>query len=73
MGLILLCTGSIIIGGIKSIGKVTEKLVPLMAAIYIISCLFIIISNYKLLPETLSSILTSAFNLDASIGGFIVL
>lgn len=63
--------GSIIIGGIKSIGKVTEKLVPLMAMIYIISCLFIIISNYKLLPETLSSILTSAFNLDASIGGFI--
>ena len=35
--------GSIIIGGIKSIGKVTEKLVPIMALIYILSCLFIII------------------------------
>ena len=45
--------GAIIIGGIKSIGKVTEKLVPLMAFVYIISCLYIILSNFSLLPETL--------------------
>ena len=45
--------GSIIIGGIKSIGKVTEKLVPLMAMIYIISCLFIIITNFKLYQKHL--------------------
>ena len=37
--------GSIIIGGIKSIGKVTEKLVPIMAFIYVFSCLFIIFTK----------------------------
>ena len=63
--------GSIIIGGIKSIGKVTEKLVPLMALIYTFSCLFIIISNYDLLPKTVLSIFSSAFNIDASVGGLL--
>ena len=63
--------GSIIIGGIKSIGKVTEKLVPIMAIIYIFSCLFIIISNYDLIPETVLSIFGSAFNFEASVGGFL--
>ena len=48
--------GSIIIGGIKSIGKVTEKLVPLMGLIYVFSCLFIIISNINLLPETIGKV-----------------
>ena len=63
--------GGIIIGGIKSIGKVTEKLVPLMALIYTFSCLFIIISNYDLLPQTVLSIFSSAFNIDASVGGLL--
>ena len=63
--------GSIIIGGIKSIGKVTEKLVPIMALIYIFSCLFIIISNYDLIPQTVHSILSSAFNFEASVGGLL--
>ncbi len=63
--------GFIIIGGIKSIGKVTEKLVPLMAFIYVISCLFIIISNINLLPESLTKIFENAFNIDASVGGLI--
>lgn len=66
-----LVAGSIIIGGIKSIGKVTEKLVPLMAIIYVTACLFIIISNFKVLPQTISIIFSSAFNVDATIGGFL--
>jgi len=66
-----LIVGFIIIGGIKSIGKVTEKLVPLMASIYVFSCLYIIISNVGLIPETIYKIFSSAFNLDASVGGFI--
>ena len=66
-----LVAGSIIIGGIKSIGKVTEKLVPLMAIIYVTACLFIIITNFKVLPETISIIFSSAFNVDATIGGFL--
>ncbi len=63
--------GFIIIGGIKSIGKVTERLVPLMAFIYVFSCLYIIISNFVLIPETIYKIFSSAFNLDASVGGFL--
>ena len=66
-----LIVGFIIIGGIKSIGKVTEKLVPLMAFIYVFSCLYIIISNFGLIPETIYKIFSSAFNLDASVGGFL--
>ena len=63
--------GSIIIGGIKSIGKVTEKLVPLMAFVYVFSCLFIIFSNFETLPETFSKIFNSAFNVDATVGGLL--
>ena len=45
--------GFIIIGGIKSIGKVTERLVPLMGLIYVISCLLIIFSNFSQIPDAL--------------------
>ncbi len=63
--------GAIIIGGIKSIGKVTEKLVPFMALIYVSACLYIILINFSLLPQTLKLAFTSAFNVDAATGGLI--
>jgi len=63
--------GLIIIGGIKSIGKVTEKLVPLMAFLYLTSCLIIIFSNFEKIPQTFVLILESAFNFDAVTGGFL--
>ena len=63
--------GFIIIGGIKSIGKVTEKLVPLMGFVYVFSCLYIIISNISLLPEAISKVFSTAFNFDASVGGLL--
>ncbi len=63
--------GIIIFGGIKSIGKVTEKLVPLMAIVYILSCLLIILNNFFILPETIKLIFTSAFSLEATTGGVI--
>ncbi len=63
--------GIIIFGGIKSIGKVTEKLVPLMAIVYIFSCLLIIFNNFFILPETIKLIFTSAFSLEATTGGVI--
>ena len=66
-----LIVGFIIIGGIKSIGRVTEKLVPFMAFVYVISCLYIIFSNINLLPESLARIFENAFNIDASVGGLI--
>ena len=46
--------GTVIIGGIKSIAKVTEKLVPFMAAIYILCALVIIILNFELIGNSFS-------------------
>ena len=63
--------GLIIIGGIKSIGKVTEKLVPMMGILYVLSCLIIILSNFSLIPQTIFKIFHGAFSLDAGIGGII--
>jgi len=60
----------VIIGGIKRIGQVTEKLVPFMAAFYILGGLFIIISNISHVGEAFGLIFGSAFTGTAAIGGF---
>lgn len=61
---------SVIIGGIKRIGQVTEKLVPFMAAFYIIGGLFIIFSNISEIGNAFGLIFSSAFTGSAAIGGF---
>lgn len=63
--------GTVIIGGIRSIVKVTSKLVPAMVAIYVSAALFIIFSHVSLLPQAFASIITGAFSPDAMYGGFI--
>jgi len=63
--------GLVIIGGIKSIAKVTEKLVPLMAAIYLLAGLVVIVSNLTLVPAALGDIFAGAFGLDSATGGLI--
>jgi alanine or glycine:cation symporter, AGCS family len=63
--------GSIIIGGIKSIGKVTEKLVPIMGGFYCLACMYIILTNYSLVPETFHVIFINAFSTEATFGGVI--
>lgn len=63
--------GLVIIGGIKSIGKVTEKLVPLMCAIYLIGALTVIGLNYTAIPAALWTILQGAFAPEAAYGGVI--
>jgi len=60
----------VIIGGIKRIGQVTEKLVPFMAAFYILGALFIIITNISHLGEAFGLIFGSAFTGTAAVGGF---
>jgi AGCS family alanine or glycine:cation symporter len=64
-------TGIVILGGIKRIAKVADKLVPLMAAVYILGCIVVIVSNASVVPEALSRIVTEAFTPDAAFGGFI--
>ncbi len=64
--------GIIIIGGIKRIASVTEKIVPFMALLYIISCLYIIITNFSLVDDAFALILSEAFNPQAvGVGGVI--
>lgn len=61
----------VIIGGIKRIGAVTEKVVPFMCGIYILAALVVIIVHIQSLPETLAKIFNEAFNPIAVAGGFV--
>jgi AGCS family alanine or glycine:cation symporter len=54
--------GIIIIGGIKRIAAVTEKVVPFMAVLYIVACLYIILSNFSLIDDAVALIFREAFN-----------
>lgn len=63
--------GLVIIGGIKSIGKVTSKLVPFMCGIYVLCALYIIIAHLGDIPKAFGSIIEGAFSNDAAFGGFI--
>ena len=61
---------AVILGGIRRIGRVTSKLVPFMAALYIGAGLIVVVANFEQVPSTLALIFTSAFEPAASIGGF---
>lgn len=63
--------GLVIIGGIKRIGYATSRLVPLMAAIYILASVYIVIVNFTKVPEALLMIVQEAFNSNAVGGGII--
>lgn len=63
--------GVVIIGGIKRIGRVTEKVVPFMGILYIGAAIIIIVMNYDVVPQGISDIWTSAFGNKAVVGGVI--
>lgn len=62
-------TAVVLLGGVKRIGSVMEKMVPVMAAIYILAALTVIICNIQHLGGAFSMIFKGAFNADAAIGG----
>ncbi len=62
---------AVILGGIKSIGKTTSKLVPAMGIIYVLACLFVILVNLPQVPAALGSIITGAFNPEGLTGGVV--
>ncbi|WP_024481567.1 alanine/glycine:cation symporter family protein [Cellulophaga baltica] len=71
LGLAIL-VGIIIIGGIKRIAQVTEKVVPFMAIMYVVACLYIIFANFNLIDDAVALIVTEAFNPKAiGVGGVI--
>ncbi|NTW56021.1 MAG: sodium:alanine symporter family protein [Chlorobiaceae bacterium] len=63
-------TAVVIIGGITSIAKVCEYLVPFMAIFYVIGCIILLVLRHETLGETVNLILSSAFTGQAAIGGF---
>lgn len=73
VGVVLaIIVGIIIIGGIKRIAQVTEKVVPFMAVMYVVACLYIILSNFSLIDDAVGLIVREAFNPTAiGVGGFI--
>lgn len=60
---------SVVVGGIKRLGKVSEKIIPIMTSIYIIGGVIIIFNNIELLPNVFITIIKSAFNFSALGGG----
>jgi alanine or glycine:cation symporter, AGCS family len=60
----------VIIGGIRSIARFAEKLVPLKIALYVGGCLYVITTNARLIPDTIRLIFTHAFSPTAAVGGF---
>ena len=69
--IMMVVVGIIIIGGIKRIASVTEKVVPFMAGMYVIACLYIIIINFSLVDDAFGMIIGQAFSPSATVGGFI--
>lgn len=67
--IVAIAAGIIFLGGVKRIASVTEKIVPIMAFIYIVGSLVIIIANYRNIPEAFRQIFVGAFAPQAVVGG----
>jgi len=68
---ITIFTGFVILGGIHSITRMCERLVPFMMIFYIIGCVALLFIGWKTVPETIRLIVTSAFTGQAAVGGFL--
>ncbi|MBQ3517295.1 MAG: sodium:alanine symporter family protein [Lachnospiraceae bacterium] len=68
---IMLLVAGVLLGGVKRIGKVTEKLVPFMAILYIVLALGVVILNIKNVPGVFTDIFYGAFNPAAVTGGVV--
>lgn len=68
--IVAILVGIIVIGGIKSISKVSTKVVPFMAILYVLACGIILAINFKAIPSAFMTIISSAFTGHAAVGGF---
>ena len=68
--IVMIVTGVVLFGGVKALGRITEKLVPVMAILYIVCTIIVVLMNIVQLPEIVALILTSAFAPKAAFGGF---
>jgi AGCS family alanine or glycine:cation symporter len=69
--IVVIASWAVIIGGIKSISKVCERLIPFMAFFYVMGCLAIIVIRIETIPATISLIIESAFSNKAVVGGLL--
>ncbi|RHB46922.1 sodium:alanine symporter family protein [Exiguobacterium sp. AM39-5BH] len=69
--LIMIFTGAVILGGVKSIGRVVSYFVPVMIVFYLGSGLVIMVMNYTLIPDAFALIFSSTFSVEAIGGGAI--
>ena len=68
---LMVVTGLVILGGVKSISKVCEKLIPFMAGLYILGCVVILFINGAYVGPAFAAIVKGAFNPQAMGGGFV--
>lgn len=61
----------VLVGGIKSIGRVTAGLVPIMVIFYVVGAIYILLVNLDALPNALATIFTEAFTGTSATGGFV--
>lgn len=69
--LITVIVGAVLLGGIKRIGKVTERLVPFMAVLYVVLGVGVIVLNFKNVPSVFHDIFYGAFRPSAITGGVV--
>lgn len=71
-GLIMaVAVGVVIIGGIRSIGAVASRIVPVMCLLYVVAAIYILLRNYAAVPDAVTTIIREAFTPDAAYGGFL--
>jgi len=69
--IIILFTGFVILGGIHSITRICERLVPVMMIFYIAGCCALLVIGWETIPRTIGLIISSAFTGQAAVGGFL--
>ena len=65
------CVALVLIGGIQRISNVSQVVVPFMAVLYIVLCLFLLVCNIKEIPNAFMTIINGAFNPKAVTGGVV--
>ena len=68
---IALAAGSVIVGGVRRIADVAQRLVPLMALCYLVAAVTILVINAKIVPQAFATIINNAFSGTATAGGFL--
>ena len=61
--------GTVILGGIRRVGRATSRLVPIMFILYFISSMLVIVSHYEIIPDLFADIFRAAFGGQAILGG----